>query len=111
VSGAVDQQHAVVGAAAGIRAVRGFGLTAGGSGAGHQRQLADALRIVDADDGRRREVRRTQAKLPDDIAMAIDFNHPIVELIGNQNVTGSIKSFSLSRCGNATEQQNRRDAD
>jgi hypothetical protein len=43
--------------------------------------------------------------------MAINFNHTIVELIGNQNVTGSIKSVSLSRCANATEKQNRRDAD
>jgi hypothetical protein len=49
--------------------------------------------------------------LPDDIAMAINFNHTIVELIGNQNVTGSIESVSLSHSGNAAEKQNRCDAD
>jgi hypothetical protein len=51
-SHAVNQQHTVVRAAVRIGAVGCFGLTARGAGTGHQRQRADALRIIDADDGR-----------------------------------------------------------
>jgi len=49
VSIAVDQQDPVVGAAVGIGAVRRFGLAPGSTGAGHQREPANALRIVGAD--------------------------------------------------------------
>src|SRR5260370_31858043 len=88
---AVDQQHAVVRTARRIGAVGRFGLTAGRPGPGHQRQVTHALCVVGANDGRRREVRGTPAKLPDDIAAPIDFNHTIVELVGDEVVAGLVE--------------------
>src|SRR6267143_1249315 len=88
---AVDQQHAVVRAASRIGAVRRFGLTARRPGAGHQRQLADALRVIGADDGSWREVRRTPAKLPDDFAAGVDFDYTIVELVRGEVVAGLVE--------------------
>src|SRR6266853_2634652 len=88
---AVDKQHAVVRTARRIGAIGRFGLTAGRPGPGHQRQFTDALCVVGADDGRRREVRGAPAKLPDDIAAAVDFNHTIVELVGDEVVAGLVE--------------------
>ena len=101
VSRAVDQHYAVVGAAVGIGAVGGFGLTPGGARAGHQSEIADARGIVDTDDRRRREICRAQAKLPNDLANGIDFNHTIVELVGYQILPRELNSLS---CGVAEAQ-------
>src|ERR1700720_714220 len=90
-AGAVHQEHPIVGAAGGVTAVGGFRLSAGSTGAGHQCQFTDALSIVDANDGRGREVRGTQTKMPHDVAVGVDFNHTIVELIGNEGIAGLIK--------------------
>src|ERR1700731_425445 len=90
VSRAVDQQHAIVRTARRIGAVWRFGLTAGRSGPGHQSQFTDALCVVDANDGIRREVRGAFTKMPNDLAAAVDFDHTIVELICDEVVAALI---------------------
>src|SRR6516164_581351 len=116
-SGAVHQHHPVVGAAVGIGiefgigigAVGCFGLAPGRAGAGHQSERADALRIVRTDDGIRREVSRTQAKLPDDSAVWRDFYHTIVELVSDQGITGAIEAVVFAVCRDETECDDTRD--
>ena len=88
---AIDQQDAIVRAAVGAGAARSLGLAPGSSGAGHEGQRADALRVVAADDRRCREVGWPFAELPDDPAARLHLDHPIVELIGDQGVAGLVE--------------------
>ncbi len=84
----VDEEHTVINAA-GLLAVRG---PAGrDAGARHQGEVPDALGVVGADDRARGGVARTVSKLPDDVASRIDFDDPIVELVGNEDIAGLIE--------------------
>ena len=80
---------------AGIGAVGRFGLAARSSGASHQSQLSNALSVVSANDGRGREIGRTQAKVPDNVAAPVNLDHTVVELISDEDVAGSIERLFL----------------
>src|SRR5439155_14478361 len=80
VAAAVDQDHPVVDAA--LLAV--LGDAGRDAGARHEREIADALGVVGADDRVRRGVARAVAELPDDVATWVDLDHPVVELIGDE---------------------------
>src|ERR1044071_5069850 len=57
--------------------------------------LADreALRIFYADWRASRDIIWTLSKLPNDVSFAVCFNDSVVELIGNENITGRIERF------------------
>jgi len=83
----IHEDDAVIGRAA--RALRNDSRR--GSGAGHERERADALGIVDADDGIGREVIRPEPKRPDDAAGLVGFDDAIIELISDEKVAGLVE--------------------
>jgi len=58
----------------------------------HEREIADALGVVGADDRVRRGVARAVAELPDGVATWVDLDHPVVELIGDEDVARVVEA-------------------
>jgi hypothetical protein len=90
---AVDEEHAIIGAPA-----RTGGLGARRrAGACHQRQVSHTLRVVHADDRSRGNIVRPAPKVPENVAGAIDLDHPVVELISDEkSLLGAVASPVLT---------------
>ncbi len=97
----INEQDAIVGAA-------GFAILGAAwrdAGSSHQCEIAHALGVVGADNAAGGSIVGTVSPLPDNVACGIDFDDPVVELIGDQKIAGLVKFAGLPLEG-ASQQQN-----